>query len=178
MKYVIASDIHGSKYYANLLIDAILRENADKVILLGDLYYHGPRNALPRDYDPMQVCEILNSMKEKTIATRGNCDAEVDIKISDFEFKEFIQLDYCGKKIFLSHGQNYNIKNFPDCDFDIMIYGHKHTGFVKQVNDKIIINCGSVSIPKDDTTNSYILIDNGVIYLKSLDGEVIQSVNV
>lgn len=84
MKYMIASDIHGSKYYADLMREAFFSEKADRLILLGDLLYHGPRNDLPKDYEPKAVIEILNSLKDRIIAVRGNCDAEVDQMVLDF----------------------------------------------------------------------------------------------
>ena len=88
MKYLVVSDIHGSYYYASKIIDIINNENIDKLILLGDLYYHGPRNSLPKDYNPMEVCKLLNNIKDKLIAIKGNCDAEVDEMISEFPFNQ------------------------------------------------------------------------------------------
>lgn len=101
MKYLVVSDIHGSGYYAKKLEDIISKECPDEIILLGDLYYHGPRNPLPKDYEPKKVAEILNSYKDKISAVRGNCDAEVDQMISEFEIKENLKLDIAGKKFSL-----------------------------------------------------------------------------
>ena len=90
MKAVIISDIHGSSYYAKKIQEIVEKENPEKVILLGDLYYHGPRNDLSQEYNPMKVSEVLNSMKDKLMVVRGNCDAEVDEMISEFKFEDHI----------------------------------------------------------------------------------------
>jgi len=168
MKYLIASDLHGSIHYTNILINRFNDENAQKLVLLGDLYYHGPRNPLPLDYSTMECAMLLNQYKDNIIAVRGNCDAEVDQMISDFRFIPYYELDINGKKIFLSHGHLYNQKNHPETDFHILIYGHEHTGYIIQDNNKVYINTGSVSLPKNNTPHSYILIDDNTIFLKEL----------
>ena len=175
MKYLIASDIHGSMYHANQLKSIIKKENPDKIILLGDLYYHGPRNPFPQDYNPKAVCEYFNSIKEKIIAIKGNCDAEVDEMISDFKFKKSYSFLHNGKVVFLSHGHKYNKENFPKKDFDIMFYGHFHIGFIEEVNGKIIANPGSTSLPKNNTPNSYIILDDEGVVLKDLRGKIVKA---
>jgi len=169
MKYLVASDLHGSIHYTNILINRFNDENAQKLILLGDLYYHGPRNALPLDYNTMECAMLLNEYKDKIIAVRGNCDAEVDQMISDFRFMPYYEADTNGKKIFFSHGHLYNQNNHPETDFDILMYGHEHTGYIKTDNNKTYINTGSVSLPKNNTPHSYVLIDGNCIILKELD---------
>lgn len=104
MKYLVASDIHGSYYYTKKLEQIIIKENPSKIILLGDLYYHGPRNSLTDEYNPMKVLKILNKYKDNIICTRGNCDAEVDEMISEFKFEEYIQININGLDFFFSHG--------------------------------------------------------------------------
>lgn len=168
MKYLIASDIHGSLYYTNILKSLIEKENPNKIILLGDLYYHGPRNPFPQDYDPKGVCEYLNSIKSKLIVIKGNCDAEVDEMISNFKFKKSYTLVHNGKTIFFTHGHKYNIDNFPETDFDIMIYGHTHKGFIEYKNGKIIANPGSLPLPKEGSDRSYMIIENNRIVLKGM----------
>jgi len=168
MKYLVVSDIHGSLYYANKITEIMKNENIDKVILLGDLYYHGPRNPLPKEYNPMEVSKLLNSIKDKLMCIKGNCDAEVDEMISDFKFNEIIKLEINNKKFIFTHGHKYNIDNKPN-DFDILIYGHFHTGFIKEEDSKLFINSGSMSLPKNNTKNSYLIIDENNIYLKDLD---------
>lgn len=173
MKIVFISDIHGSFGYAKLIPEILKRENAEKLVILGDLYYHGPRNPLPLEYSPMEVSHLLNSLEVDKVAVRGNCDAEVDIKITDFDVLDTFEFK-CGKnKVFCSHGQNFNIDKFPECEFDIMIYGHKHTGFIVEKHGKIIANAGSISLPKDGTKNSYLVLTEENLQLKELDGNKI-----
>ena len=173
MKIVFVSDIHGSFGYAKMIPEILQREEADKLVILGDLYYHGPRNPLPLEYAPMEVSKLLNGLEIDKVAVRGNCDAEVDVKITDFDIFETLEFE-CGKnKVFCSHGQNYNIDKFPDSEFDVMIYGHKHTGFIMEKNAKVIANAGSISLPKDGTKNSYLVLTEERIELKDLNGNKI-----
>lgn len=172
MKYLVVSDIHGSGFYARKLEEIINIENPDKIILLGDLYYHGPRNPLTQEYAPKEVAGILNSHKDKILAVRGNCDAEVDQMISEFKLEENIKLDIGGKKFFFTHGHKYNIDVLPNEEFDVMVYGHFHTGFIKEKDGKIFVNAGSISLPKNNTKNSYLIIDENKIILKDVDRNV------
>lgn len=167
MKLLVVSDIHGSYYYARKIEEIYNEEQPDKLILLGDLYYHGPRNPLPRAYSPMDVAQILNGLKENIQCVRGNCDAEVDEMISDFKFEENIQMNLDGKRYFFTHGHKYNIDNMP-ADVDVLVYGHFHTGFIKEKNGVTCINPGSVSLPKDGTKNSYLIINDGEYEIKEI----------
>lgn len=173
MKYLLVSDIHGSLFYAKKLEQILQNEKPDKIIFLGDLYYHGPRNPFPKEYDPMKVCEIFNNLKDKLIAIKGNCDAEVDEMISNFKFRKTYSFTLGGKKIFVSHGHHYNIDTLPKTDFDIMFYGHFHTGFIKTQSGKIYANPGSISLPKNGTANSYMILNENEILLKNIDGKII-----
>lgn len=175
MKYLIASDIHGSIYYAEKIIELFKKEQADKMILLGDLYYHGPRNPLPLEYNPMEVSKLLNSYKDNLIVIKGNCDAEVDEMISDFKFHEYIKMTLNNKKFIFTHGHKYNISNLPT-DFDVLVYGHFHTGFIKQIDNKIFVNSGSTTLPKNNTPNSYLIIDNNKIILKTIESNIIEDI--
>ena len=172
MKILVVSDIHGSSYYANKINEIYLKERPDKIILLGDLYYHGPRNPLPKDYNPMEVSEILNSLKQVILCTKGNCDAEVDEMISEFEFRDNVELNINGLKFFFTHGHKYNIDNIPE-NINVLVYGHFHTGFIKEKDGVICVNSGSISLPKDNTKNSYLIIDDREIILKDIDQKVI-----
>ncbi len=174
MKLLVCSDIHGSKYFANKLKLAIIRQNPDKIIVLGDIYYHGPRNPLPKEYDPMAVCEILNSFGNKITCTKGNCDAEVDEMISKFPFKENVRMIVGGVKYMFTHGHKFNMDNIPS-NIDVLVYGHFHTGFIKEKDGVFCVNSGSVSIPKDNTLNSYLVIEDKTITLLDLDGNVIET---
>ena len=168
MKYLVVSDIHGSLFYANKIKEIMNNQNIDKLILLGDLYYHGPRNPLPKEYNPMEVSKLLNSLKDQLICIKGNCDAEVDEMISEFQFNESVRININNKTFMFTHGHKYNIDLLPE-NFDILIYGHFHTGFIKFSNDKVFINSGSMSLPKNETKNSYLIIDDNYIYLKDLE---------
>ena len=131
MKLLIISDIHGSSYYTEKIKEIEAKENPDQIILLGDLYYHGPRNELTQEYNPMKVTGVLNDLKDKIRAVRGNCDAEVDEMISDFKLEPYIEMQVNGKKVFFSHGHVYNMDNISHKDIDIMFYGHFHVGFIE-----------------------------------------------
>ena len=174
MKLLIISDIHGSSYYAEKIKEIEAKENPDQIILLGDLYYHGPRNELTQEYNPMKVAGVLNDLKDKIKAVRGNCDAEVDEMISDFKLEPYIEMQVNGKKVFFSHGHVYNMDNIPHKDIDIMFYGHFHVGFIEEENGIIFVNPGSISLPKNNSEHSYIIFDEKAITLKDVDGNVIK----
>ena len=176
MKLLIVSDIHGSGYYADKIKKLVEEEKPDKLILLGDLYYHGPRNPLTLEYAPKEVADILNSHKDTILAVRGNCDAEVDQMISEFKIEENIRLEIGGKKFFFTHGHKYNIDFWPNEEFDVLVYGHFHTGFIKEKDGKLFVNSGSISLPKNNTKNSYLIIDDNNVILKDVDGNVIDKI--
>lgn len=173
MRVLIVSDIHGSGYYADKLKEIIKREKPEKIVVLGDLYYHGPRNPLTEGYDPMKVAKLLNSVKDKLEVVKGNCDAEVDQMISEFEIKENILEKINGKNIFFTHGHKYNIDNLPNEDFDIMFYGHFHTCFIKKYDNKLFVNPGSITLPKDNTAHTYVIMDEKDIEIRDVDGKII-----
>lgn len=174
MKVLVISDIHGSSYYAEKIKEIVAKENPDKIILLGDLYYHGPRNDLTQEYAPMKVAEILNSLKDKLLVVKGNCDAEVDEMISDFKFEDHLLLDINGKKIYFTHGHRYNIEVIPYEDFEVLIYGHIHQGFIQEKEGYLFANPGSISLPKCGTEHSYLILEKDKFILKNVDGEVLQ----
>ncbi|MBQ3596895.1 MAG: phosphodiesterase [Clostridia bacterium] len=175
MKYVIASDLHGSYYYAKEIVNIFKKENAQKLILLGDIYNHGPRNVLPKDYSPMEVAQTLNAIKSDLIVIKGNCDSQVDTMISDFDFIEGMVIGEGERIFYLTHGHVYNKDNPPKTNFYCVIYGHFHTGFIKKENGVLWVNTGSLSLPKNGTVNSYLLFEDGKIYLKDLTGKIIDS---
>ena len=176
MKYLVASDIHGSLKYAEELEKRINVENPDKIILLGDLYYQGYRGILNPDYRPDDVAMILNRYKDKILCTRGNCDRPEDEYVSEFELKDKIELTISNKKFFFTHGHIYNNSSRPE-DFDVLIYGHFHTGFIYEEDGKIYANPGSVSLPKNDTKNSYMIIEDNKIILKDIYGNLVEETN-
>ena len=175
MKLIIASDLHGSGYYAQKLKDVFLKEGGELLVILGDIYNPGPRNPISKDYAPMEVAEVLNSLKDKLLVIKGNCDSEVDTLISEFDFSEFSQIFVDGLKITLTHGHKFNKDNMPANAGDVMCYGHFHTGFIDKVGDVVVANAGSLSLPKDGTAHSYLTIEDNVITLKDIDGNIIDS---
>ena len=177
MKALVISDIHGSGYYGEKIKEINEKEKPDKIILLGDLYYHGPRNSLTEEYDPMKVAGILNDYKDKILCTRGNCDAEVDEMISDFKFNDNIELTIDGIRFFFTHGHVYNMDNVPE-NIDVLVFGHFHTGFIEEENGVIFVNSGSISLPKNNTAHSYLIIEDKNIILKDVDGNEIKELKL
>lgn len=175
MKLLIVSDIHGSSYYAKKIEEINQKERPDKIIILGDLYYHGPRNELTQEYNPMEVAKVLNSLKEKLRVVKGNCDAEVDETISEFKFEENIEMNVNGYKVFFTHGHKYNMDQLPPLgiDIDIMIYGHFHQGFITEENGIIFANSGSISLPRANSKHSYLLFTEEDLILKDVNGNII-----
>ncbi len=178
MKLLIISDIHGSSYYAEKILEIDKRESPDKIVLLGDLYYHGPRNDLTKEYLPMAVADILNSLKDRILAVKGNCDAEVDQMISNFKLENNIIMDVNGFRVFFTHGQKYNIDKLPKKEIDMLIYGHLHTGFIKKKDGIIFANAGSISLPKNNTKNSYLILDEKQLVLKDVKGNIIDKIDL
>ena len=170
MKLLIASDIHGSAYWCGRLMEEIRREDPDRVLLLGDLLYHGPRNDLPRDYAPKQVIPMLSQIKEKIMAVRGNCEAEVDQMVLPFPcLADFSQLMVDGKLFHLSHGHHQNPQNLPPLpEGSVFLFGHTHVKLDESVCGIRCLNPGSVSIPKDGS-HSYLIYENGSFSFKILE---------
>ena len=170
MKLLIASDIHGSAYWCGRLMEEIRREDPDRVLLLGDLLYHGPRNDLPRDYAPKQVIPMLSQIKEKIMAVRGNCEAEVDQMVLPFPcLADFSQLMVDGKLFHLSHGHHQNPQNLPPLpEGSVFLFGHTHVKLDETVHGIRCLNPGSVSIPKDGS-HSYLIYENGSFSFKILE---------
>lgn len=171
MKLMFASDVHGSAYFAEKMKDLYEKEQAQKLILLGDLLYHGPRNALPKEYDPPKVAAILNDMKNELLCVRGNCDAEVDQMVLEFP----IMADYTtifteNRMLFITHGHIYNNENLPMLkENDVLIHGHTHLLAIKSMTTYTYVNPGSISIPKGGNENSYMILENNVFTIKNLD---------
>lgn len=173
MKLMFASDIHGSKYFCEKMFEAFDREKADKLILLGDLLYHGPRNDLPKEYAPKEVIKMLNERKEDLLCVRGNCEAEVDQMVLDFPvMADYMILFWDGRMAFVTHGHNHNLDKLPPMKkSDCLIHGHTHVYEAKQTDDCVYLNPGSVSIPKNGNTNSYMIYEDGSFRIRSLEGE-------
>lgn len=164
MKFVIASDIHGSAFWCGKLMELIRRENPDKILLLGDLLYHGPRNDLPKDYAPKQVIPMLSAHKDKIIAVRGNCEAEVDQMVLPFPcLADYAIVLDGGVTFYLTHGHHANPDHLPPLEEgSIFLSGHTHIKMDEVRNGIRCVNPGSVSIPKDGS-NSCMVWDNGAL---------------
>lgn len=180
MNVMIASDIHGSAYYCRKMLEAFRNEKPDRILLLGDLLYHGPRNNLPGEYDTKKTAAMLNEIKGHISCVRGNCDCEVDQMMLDFP----IMAEYCllcieGKIIFATHGHIFNTKNLPALnDGDILLHGHTHIPAWEDLgNGRLYVNPGSVSIPKNGSRHSYMMMNNKSIIWKDLDGEIYHEIN-
>lgn len=176
MKLLIASDIHGSAKYCRMLVEAFKKENADRLMLLGDILYHGPRNPLPEEYDPMKVAELLDEIKDKIQCVQGNCDAEVDKMVLPFKVYPIYTFSIIdGHPFVLSHGH----KDFHRVrENEIYLTGHTHVP-LKEVKDGYVhLNPGSVSLPKENSPHGYILYENKTFYFKTLDGEIYDTLNI
>ena len=172
MKYIVASDIHGSAYWCEQLLAALENESADKLILLGDLLYHGPRNDFPDGYSPKKVFEMLNGIKEKIVCVRGNCDSEVDQMVLEFPIMaDYALLDCAGHTLFLTHGHLFDSLNPPLLKKgDVLFNGHFHTPeFREMENGALYANCGSTALPKDETPHSYLVYEDGELTFKDLE---------
>ncbi len=169
---MIASDIHGSAYYCKKLLDLYGRTGADRLLLLGDILYHGPRNDLPEDYSPKKVAEMLNGYSDAIFCVRGNCEAEVDQLMLKFPVMADYALIPLGDRIiFATHGHLYNTNKLPPHKHgDILLHGHTHIPVCEQADGMTYVNPGSVSIPKNGSEHSCILYENGVFRWLTLDG--------
>lgn len=172
MKWMIASDIHGSAYYCRELLGAFARENANKLLLLGDVLYHGPRNDLPRDYAPKEVIAMLNGIKEKLLCVRGNCDTEVDQMVLEFPVLADYAILVAGERvIYATHGHVYNENKLPPLQKgDVLLHGHTHVPKCVEHEEYLYLNPGSVSIPKENSPHGYLILDGVQLTWKSLDG--------
>ncbi len=172
MKWMIASDLHGSAACCEKLLAAWNRERADRLLLLGDLLYHGPRNDLPQGYDPKEVIRMLNGLADKIFCVRGNCEAEVDQMVLDFP----VLADYClleakGRLIFATHGHRYNLQSPPALKpGEVLLHGHTHVPAKDFSAGFWYLNPGSVSIPKEGSPQSYMTLEDGLFLWKDLTG--------
>lgn len=170
MKLLIASDIHGSAYWCRKLLEVYETEKPDKLVLLGDILYHGPRNDLPREYAPKAVISMLSPLAEKILCVRGNCEAEVDQMVLPFPcMAPYSQLLVEGKTFYLTHGHHENPRNLPRLNpGDVFLSGHTHVKEDIQVEGVRCLNPGSVSIPKDGS-HSCLVYDKGDFSFRILE---------
>ena len=179
MKWLIASDIHGSSFYCKKLIEAFKHEKADRLLLLGDVLYHGPRNDLPLEYAPKTVIGMLNELADRIICVRGNCDGEVDDMVLDFPvLADYAIVSDASLKqniIFATHGHKFNTSQLPSLNTgDVLLHGHTHvqtcTPFGK---NNYYINPGSVALPKENNPRTYMTYEERKFKLKDIYGNII-----
>lgn len=172
MKLMIASDLHGSAFYTRQLLEAFEAEYPDKLLLLGDILYHGPRNDLPEGYAPKEVISLLNPLADRILCVRGNCEAEVDQMVLDFP----VMADYCvlleqGRTIYVTHGHLFSEQNPPKLQpGDVLLTGHTHIPACVNHGWQYL-NPGSVSIPKNGSWHGYMTLEDGTFLWKNLRGE-------
>lgn len=180
MKLVIASDIHGSAYYCKELLHAYKNSGADRLLLLGDLLYHGPRNDLPKEYAPKEVISMLNHYKDQIYCVRGNCDTEVDQMVLEFPIlSDYALLDINGQTIYATHGHIFNKDNLPPVKKgDVLLHGHTHLLTAETYDDITILNPGSVSIPKGGNPPTYAVLEHNKFSIMDFDGNIVKEMNL
>ncbi len=180
MKIFVASDIHGSETFGKKMLERFEAEGTERMLLLGDLLYHGPRNDLPEGYAPKAMIDMLNAYKDRIYCVRGNCDAEVDQMVLTFP----VMADYCiipvGKRvIYATHGHIYNENHLPPMmEGDVLLHGHTHLLTAQKKDTYYLLNPGSVSIPKGGNPHSYAILEDTVFTIKDLEGNVITEIDL
>ncbi len=179
-KLLIASDLHGSALFCRQLLERIAEEKPDRILLLGDLLYHGPRNALPPEYDCPQVYGMLNGLKDQVLAVRGNCDCEVDQMVLEFPvLSDYALVEVDGVSIYATHGHLWNEAHLPPmASGTILLHGHTHVPACTDHGSYLYLNPGSVSIPKENSRHSYMTLEGGLFQWKDLGGTVYQTYTV
>ena len=180
MKLMFASDIHGSAYYCEKMLECYRREKAERLWILGDILYHGPRNDLPKEYAPKKVIAMLNDIKEEICAVRGNCDTEVDQMVLEFPIlADYSLLAADGLRLYATHGHVYNEQHMPPLMAgDILIHGHTHIYEIKKTGEHVILNPGSVSIPKGGNPPTYGILEDRAFSVRDLDGQILKSIEL
>ena len=174
MKWFVFSDLHGSAYWCEKTLEAFDRERADRMVFLGDVLNHGPRNDLPERYGPPEVIDMLNKRRDSILAVCGNCDSDVDQAVLAYPMKaEYAVFSVGGRMIYATHGHVYNENNLPPLrKGDILLHGHTHIPACEDHGDFLYVNPGSVAIPKGGSTNSYMIITEDGMEWKDMDGNV------
>lgn len=180
MKYMIASDIHGSAFYCRKLLEAFEASGANRLVLLGDILYHGPRNDLPKEYAPKEVLAMLNGYRDRIYCVRGNCDTEVDQMVLEFPvMADYALLVLDGVAIYATHGHVYHENHLPPMQKgDVLLHGHTHVLRADQCGDITILNPGSVSIPKEGNPPTYAVLEAGIFRILDFEGRVMKEKNL
>ena len=180
MKLLIASDIHGSAYYCRKMLEAYEKEGAQRMLLLGDILYHGPRNDLPKEYAPKEVIRMLNEKTNELYAIRGNCEAEVDQMVLQFPVLADYMILFAGERaIYATHGHVYNENHLPPLKpGDVLLHGHTHVLRAEEKDGLLILNPGSTSIPKEGNPPTYATLEDGLFRICTFDGEAVKEVQL
>ncbi len=180
MRILIASDIHGSAPCCSGMLEAMAREGADRLLMLGDILYHGPRNDLPEGYAPKKVISLLSPLKDRIFCVRGNCDTEVDQMVLSFPIMADYGVMTAGERlVYFTHGHNYNMNRLPPLQKgDILLHGHTHVQACVPFGDGCLyLNPGSVSIPKEGSVRGYMILEGTVFTWKDMDGNVLRAID-
>ena len=173
MRYMFISDIHGIKTNLEYVKEQFNKQRCDKLIVLGDLFYIGPRNKMKDEYDIEYVANFLNSFKDRIICIKGNCDSHVDQYVCEFPLINDLSLITTDdKEIYLTHGHIYNKDNWSK-DNSVLVYGHKHTPFIIEDSSNVFINPGSISLPKEDFPPTYMIFANNVFTIYDVFGNIV-----
>ena len=178
MKLLIASDIHGDYESAEIVINKFNEEKCDKILLLGDILYHGPRNDLPATYAPKKVIALLNEYKDKILTVRGNCDTEVDQMVLEFPIlADYALLSLDGLTVFAAHGHHHNTATPPALtEGDILLHGHTHVLKCEEFGNKnYYLNPGSVALPKENNPRTYMIYEDRIFTVKDIAGNTVFS---
>lgn len=177
MKYLIFSDIHGSATRTKEVLDIFQKEMCDRMIILGDVLYHGPRNPLPEGHNPKEVVTLLNDYKDEIICVRGNCEAEVDQMVLAFPcLGDYTIVVDEGVRLFATHGHHYNPQQLPPLTKrDVFLYGHTHLWEIREQEGIVICNPGSISLPKEGRPATYAIYEKGHLSVYTLAGELLQA---
>ena len=180
MKLLICSDIHGDIACMNKILEIFNSEGYDRLVILGDILYHGPRNDLPPSYAPKKVIEALNAVSNKIIAVRGNCDTEVDQMVLNFPvLSDYAILFLDGISVYLTHGHKYSPTNPPPLKSgDVMLYGHTHVLKIEEIGNNVFINPGSITIPKENNPQSYMCYEDGKFTISDFSGNKIKQIDL
>ncbi len=179
MKIMFVSDIHGSIKYLNRVIQSFEEEKADKLVLLGD-FLEGSSNIPDYFYNPLEVAELLNQYKYKIIAVRGNCDSDADQRKFEFPMLDnFVEFNYHDRKIFATHGHQYHKNNMPNLNKgDIFIQGHLHVPDAIKFQGIYYLNPGSISLPRQNSRNSYGILEGERFLIKDLEGNILKEIEI
>ncbi len=180
MRIMFISDIHGSIIYAKKAIEKFESEKCDKLVITGDILYHDSHHGNPEDFNKKEVANLLNQYNDKIIAIRGNCDSDSDQWLLDFDmmedYKEILLED---RKIFITHGHLFNRESMPRLNKgDLFIHGHFHVPMTEVVGEVYYLNPGSISLPRQNSKNSYGILDGDKFTVKDLEGTMVKEIAI